>query len=55
MDGSGGYGVVQCNAFLTERGGSGFRMHLGRWGARVANHYEVRNGCAYCEWVNVVW
>ncbi len=54
MDGS-GYAVMQCNAFLTERGGSGFRMHLRRWDARVANRYEVRNECAYCEWVNVVW
>ena len=30
-------------------------MLLGRFDARVSNHYKVRNGCAYCEWVNVVW
>ena len=29
-------------------------MRLGRFDARVSNHYKVRNGCAYCEWVNVV-
>ena len=30
-------------------------MHAGSWDPRAANHYEVRNGRAYCEWVNVVW
>ena len=50
-----GYGVTQCNAFLSEKGGSGLFMHSGSWDSRAANHYEVRNGRAYCEWVNVVW
>ena len=50
-----GYGVTQCNAFLSEKGGSGLFMHSGSWDPRAANHYEVRNGRAYCEWVNVVW
>ena len=50
-----GYGVTQCTAFLSEKGGSGFFMHSGGWDTRFANHYEVRNGRAYCEWVNVVW
>jgi hypothetical protein len=50
-----GYGVTQCNAFLSEKGGSGLFRHSGSWDPRAANHYEVRNGRAYCEWVNVVW
>ena len=50
-----GYGITQCNAFLSDKGGSGFFMHAGSWDPRAANHYEVRNGRAYCEWVNVVW
>ncbi len=50
-----GYQATQMSAFLHEKGGSGHHLHAGNCVPSVANHYEVRNGRAYCEYVNVVW
>ena len=50
-----GYAATQCSAFLSEKGGAGHYMHSGSCNPSATNHYEVRNGRAYCEYINVVW
>ena len=50
-----GYQATQMSAFLHEKGGSGHPLHAGSCQPSVGNHSEVRNGRAYCEYVNVVW
>ena len=50
-----GYAATQASAFLSEPGGSGHFLHAGTFSPSAGNHYEVRNGRAYCEYVNVVW
>ena len=50
-----GYAAAQMSAFLSEKGGAGHFMHSGNCKPSVSNHYEFRNGRAYCEAVNVVW
>ena len=50
-----GFEVGQCSLFAHRKGGVGHYLHSGTAAPNVGNHYRLRNGRAYCEYVNVAW
>ena len=50
-----GFECRQCSLFAHRKGGVGHYLHSGTAAPNVGNHYRLRNGRAYCEYVNVAW
>ena len=50
-----GFECRQCSLFAHRKGGVGHYLHSGTAAPSVGNHYRLRNGRAYCEYVNVAW